>query len=207
MNLSQFPSCLPLHPQKLKGNPIAVDELVIQPPQALPLFVIRLGRVQSNSKIVFFLFIDDLPWPFPPKFNFIKGQPSATSLSSTLASIPSSPANSVGNHFFLFFYHSCCFRIFLNHLPLISKTTTTASSGITKTEFLKLDPEGVIKVLKEIGEIRISTKVERIIQDQEIDGMALTNLTQEKLELAVIPMGPAANIIVHYKNDFFVSYR
>ena len=47
VNLDEFPSCFPLAPQKLQGNPSAVDELVIQPPQAHPLFVIRLGKVQG----------------------------------------------------------------------------------------------------------------------------------------------------------------
>ena len=52
----------------------------------------------------------------------------------------------------------------------------------------------MIKALKEIGKIRISDKVERIIQDQEIDGMALTKMSVEKLESGGIPMGPALNI-------------
>ena len=76
----------------------------------------------------------------------------------------------------------------------MQEITTETGADISKIEFMKLKTAKMIEFLREKADIDISDRVEKILWDQEIGGKALTNLTQEKLELAGIPMGPAANL-------------
>ena len=65
---------------------------------------------------------------------------------------------------------------------------------IGREEFIKLDSDKLIKFFREMTEITLSAKVEKIIRDQEIDGSALIELTKADLEGYGVAGGPATNI-------------
>jgi len=50
VNLTDFPDCHPLTPWNPMRNSNAVDELVVQPSQALPLFVVKLKPLPEDTK-------------------------------------------------------------------------------------------------------------------------------------------------------------
>jgi len=50
VNLTDFPDCHPLTPWNPVGNSHAVDELVVQPGQALPLFIVKLKPLPMENK-------------------------------------------------------------------------------------------------------------------------------------------------------------
>ena len=50
MNLNDFPGCDPLTPWNPVGNSHAVDELVVQHGQALPLFIVHLKPFPEDNK-------------------------------------------------------------------------------------------------------------------------------------------------------------
>jgi len=59
---------------------------------------------------------------------------------------------------------------------------------------MKIKFDALVKFFREKTDVSISARVEGIIQDQEIDGMALAGMSVEKLESYGIPGGPALNI-------------